>query len=338
MSIQVLIASYLEAELVQRLRDAVPRADISYEPALLPVPGFACDHHGSKPDLDSESRERWRALLSRAEVMFDFDWWQPNRWRLNSPNLQWIQGSSAGIGTRAEALGFTAGTVALTTAAGVHTRALAEFALAGLLHFVRDIPGLRSNMAKGEWKSGSSSTLRGRRALIIGAGSIGREVARTLDFFGVDCIGTSRSARDLGSPLGQSVEFGPEALGAVDIVVLACPLTNETRGLIGEEQFAALKPGSLLVNLARGEVLDQAALVQALESGHMAGAVLDVAHPEPLPAGDPLWSTPNVLLSPHTAANVWTENERLVELFTENLNRYIDGTPMINIYDPVRGY
>ncbi|GAA4368265.1 D-2-hydroxyacid dehydrogenase [Paeniglutamicibacter cryotolerans] len=338
MSPHVLMASYLEPELVQRLRAGVPRAEIHYAPELLPVPGFRSDHRGTPRELDAGQLGTWHSLLGRAEVMFDFDWWQPECWRKNSPNLKWVQGTSAGIGARAAALGFTDDAVALTTAAGVHARALAEFVVAGLLHFVRDVPGLQRGMADRDWKTGASATLRGRKALIVGAGSIGREVARTLDFFGVDCIGTTRTPRDLGRPFGACVEFGPAALGAADIVVLACPLTHETRGLLGAEQLAAMKPGSLLVNIARGEVVDQRALIAFLEAGHLSGAVLDVAHPEPLPAGNPLWSAPNVLLSPHTAANVWTENERLVELFVDNLNRYIDGQPLRNPYDSARGY
>jgi phosphoglycerate dehydrogenase-like enzyme len=370
----VLIGSPLEAELVEWLRAAVPGAQVIQRPELLPEPAFPSDHVGRPRELAPGQLETWRGLLARAEVMFDFDWFSPAQWRTLSPALRWIQGTSAGIGARAQANGHTAGEVLLTTAAGVHAKPLAEFALAGILHFARGFPALERARARHDWGRGGTDTLRGKRALVIGAGGIGHEVARTLDFFGVHCTGTTRSGRALGAPFAATAPWhalaghddgpgggkaGPGGTGIpagvgiraaaglpgtagilaeTDIVVLACPLTEETRGLFGRRELAALKPGAILVNLARGPVLDQAALCQALHGGRLAGAVLDVAEPEPLPAGHPLWDAPNLVISPHNAANVPTENELLVELFAENLRRYIDGRPLRNVYEPERGY
>lgn len=321
-----------------RIVSAIPEMEVIYRPELLPVPQFDCDHHGRARNLSEAQLDEWRKHLAQAEVALDFDWFEPERWRTNSPNLRWIQATQAGVGARATLLGHTENQIKITTAAGVHAKPLAEFALAGLLHFVRQIPELERQKTNRSWATGSSSTLYGMRALIIGAGSIGREVAKTLGCFGVSCDGTSRTGKALGEPFESSVTLESCDLGAYDIVVLACPLTTETRGLFSTRKIAQMKAGSLLVNLARGPVLDQAGLVDALESGHLAGAVLDVADPEPLPADNALWNAPNLILSPHIAANVSAENSRVVNLFVENLRRYMNGVELKNLYDPLAGY
>ena len=335
---QVLICSYLPEELVSGLITDIPEIDVIYRPELLPVPQFGSDHWGKPRELTTEQVAEWRAHLANATIMFDFDWWQPHDWREHSPRLEWIQATQAGVGARAEAMGHTEGTVRITTAAGVHAKPLAEFALAGLLHFVRELPRLESQRKAHRWTKGASKTLYGMRALIIGAGSIGGEVARTLSFMGVSCDGTTRGNRELGDPFEGSVSLQKCRLGEYDIVVLTCPLTEETTGLIDERRLSEMKQGAYLVNLARGPVIDQAALVDALVEGRLGGAVLDVANPEPLPANHLLWDAPNLILSPHTAANVDAENSRLVELFTKNLRCYLDGEKMFNTYDPFQGY
>ncbi|MFL4474507.1 D-2-hydroxyacid dehydrogenase [Paeniglutamicibacter sp. MACA_103] len=335
---QVLICSYLHEDLVGRLIAEVPEVDVVYRPDLLPVPQFGADHWGKPRELSDNQIAEWRALLADATIMFDFDWWQPSAWREHSPNLAWIQATQAGVGARAAAMGHTENQVRITTAAGVHAKPLAEFALAGLLYFVRELPRLASQKESRQWQNGASRTLHGQRALIVGAGSIGSEVARTLGFMGVSCDGATRGSRILGRPFERSVTLQDCDLGEYDIVVLACPLTEETTGILNKQRISAMRNGALLVNLARGPVLDQEALMDFLESGHLGGAVLDVATPEPLPIGHPLWDAPNLLLSPHTAANVDAENARLVDLFTSNLRRYLGGEDLVNSYDPFLGY
>ena len=123
-----------------------------------------------------------------------------------------------------------------------------------------------------------------------------------------------------------------------DVLVLSCPHTPETEGLIGAEELAMLKPGAVLINIARGAVVNEPALIDALRSGRLGAAALDVAAEEPLPAGSPLWDLPNVLVSPHSASTVVTENARLTDLFCENLRRYIRGDPLLNVFDRTRLY
>jgi phosphoglycerate dehydrogenase-like enzyme len=128
------------------------------------------------------------------------------------------------------------------------------------------------------------------------------------------------------------------ALPETDAVVLACPLTEQTQRLIGAAELEALPPHAVLVNVARGEVVDERALIEALVSGRLGGAALDVVEQEPLPAESPLWDMPNVLISPHSASTVERENERIVELFVENLRRWLDRRPLLNQFDRSRGY
>lgn len=335
---KILICSYLQEELAGQLIADTPEVEFVYRPELLPVPQFGADHWGRPRDLTPGQVHEWRGHLSQATIMFDFDWWQPRAWQEHSPKLEWIQATQAGVGARAAAMGHNENKVRITTAAGVHAGPLAEFALAGLLHFVREVPRLESQRKAHQWVNGASRTLRGQRSLIIGAGNIGSEVARMLAFMGVRCDGTTRGRRKLGAPFDRSLRFQDCDFSNYDIVVLACPLTEETRGLMGKELLGGMKQGAILVNLSRGQVVDQEALIGSLANGHLGGAVLDVADPEPLPDGHPLWNAPNLVISPHTAANVDAENARLAELFSQNLRRYLSGQELINVYDPRTGY
>lgn len=334
----LLIGSYLHEDLVAKIAREVPEVEIINRPDLLPEPQFPCDHWGVKRHLSAAQIGEWQECLARAELMFDFDWWNPSQWRRYSPKLKWIQATQAGVGARATGLGHVDNQVQITTAAGVHAKPLAEFALAGLLHFVRQVPALEEMKASQHWTVGPSNTLFGQTALIIGAGSIGREIAETLDYFGVTCDGTSRNARQLGAPFRNSIPLAECDLGTYEIIVLSCPLTDETKGMFSKRMFSSMKQHSYIVNLSRGAVVDQTALIEALETGWLAGAVLDVADPEPLPEGHPLWTAPNLVLSPHTAANVDAENARIVDLFIDNLRRYFSGGELANSFVPSRGY
>ncbi len=189
---------------------------------------------------------------------------------------------------------------------------------------------------------------------IVGYGSLGRETARLLHAFGAQVLATKRDARHPeddgyappghGDPEGRCVRrlYPAEALlhmlPECDFVVVTVPLTPATRGLIGREAFAAMKPGAYLVDVSRGGVVDHDALVEALRSGHLAGAALDVFPTEPLPPDSPLWEMPNVLLTPHIAGATAFYDQRAVALFAENLRRYLTGKPLLNRVDPQRGY
>jgi phosphoglycerate dehydrogenase-like enzyme len=168
--------------------------------------------------------------------------------------------------------------------------------------------------------------LPGKTVLVVGFGEIGREVARLAQAFGMRVLAVKRAADDTASGPDRLDDFVAEA----DAVVVTLPLTEETRGLIGRDTIARMRDGAILVNVGRGAVVDEEALVEALASGKLAGAALDVFAEEPLPAASPLWELDNVILSPHTAALSLRENERIVDLFAENLRRYLRSDELLS--------
>jgi glyoxylate/hydroxypyruvate reductase A len=340
--LKVLIASPLEPEQAERIAAAAPgRIEVIYAPDLLPVPRYVGDHEGRPRPLTPDQRERWLAHLREADILFDFDWLAPERLVEHAPRLRWVQATSAGIGERLRRTRLIDSDLLFTTAAGVHGAPLAEFVLLGLLYFYRDVPRLQSMQRAHRWERYTNRELAGRRALVVGLGSIGRTIAQRLAAQGLEVWG---AARRLVAPPPEGVsrllpmsEFAA-VLGQIEALVLACPLTPETTGLVGTAELAAMPAGALLINVARGPVVDEAALVRALRDGHLGGAALDVAEVEPLPAESPLWDLPNVLISPHSASTVHGENGRIVDIFLANLRRYLDGEPLLNRFDRARGY
>jgi glyoxylate/hydroxypyruvate reductase A len=340
--VTVVIASPLEHDLVERLRAAISgSARVIYEPALLPVARFAGAHHGARPELDQSARDRWLGLLAQAEVLLDFDWLAPAELPRNAPRLRWLQATSSGIGEFMAVNGLADRGFIVTTAAGIHARPLAEFVLFALLYFVKDAPGLADAKAARRWQRHTSGELNGKRILIVGLGEVGTQAAASCAALGVEVWGVSRTPRT-APPEGVSRLVPRDgmraALAEVDGLVLAAPHTAESHHLIGREELGQMPAGSILVNIGRGELVDEDALIDALFRNHLGGAALDVAATEPLPPGSPLWRLRNVLISPHSASTVAAENERIVELFLRNFRRFTSGEPLINLYEHARGY
>jgi phosphoglycerate dehydrogenase-like enzyme len=340
--VTVLIGSPLGPEHAQRVVDHRPeRLSVIYEPDLLPVARYDSDHTGVARDLGSEDVARWKRHLADAEVMFDFDWLDPRALSKHAPQLRWVQATSSGIGSYLARTGLADTDITFTTAAGIHATPLAEFVVLGLLYFTKDVVSLREWQAERHWERYATRELAGQRALVVGLGGVGSHVARTLACLGLDVWGMARSTRP-ALPEGVtrliSRDELADSLPSVDALVLACPYTSDTHHLIGAREIAALPRSAVLVNIARGQVVDEPALVDALSSGRLAGAALDVFEQEPLPADSPLWGLPNVLVSPHSASTVTRENDRLVDLFLDNLDRYLDGRPLRNVFDRARTY
>lgn len=337
----VVICSFLEPELVQRIRAAVPGVTVAYEPELLPVPRYPCDHTGTPRPLSKGELARWQATVAEADVAFDFDWLDPASMPARCQRLRWIQATSAGIGAFMGRTGLDRSGISVTTAAGVHAVPLAEFTLTGILYFTKGIPELERWRRAHHWERYATEQVSGSRVLVVGLGGIGRRVASALAGLGMEVWGLGRDGHRYDVP-GVSRTIEATALDAalphMHAVVLACPLTTETRGLLGRHQIELLRPDAVLVNISRGQVVDQEALYDALKSGAIRGACLDVFTEEPLPPGDPMWDLENVLISPHSASTVETENATIVELFVENLHRLRRGEPLRNVYDPAAGY
>jgi glyoxylate/hydroxypyruvate reductase len=337
----VLISTYLEPEHVSTIESAAPDIEVLYEPELLPSPRYVADHGGVRPTLSDSQQERWDALVRRADVAFDFDWQDPASLPHRAPNLAWVQATSAGIGGFMRRTGLDRSKLVVTTAAGTHAVPLAEFALSGALYFVKGVPHLRNQQREHRWERYTTRQLSGMSVSVVGVGAIGRNVIRVFSAMGarVTAVGRVGGSYDLGTDVRVSdIQQLDDVLVHSDIVVLCAALTDETEGLIDARRVALLPPGAIVVNIARGQVIDEDALVAALQSGALGGACLDVFREEPLPTDSPLWDLENVLISPHSASTVRTENETLTKLFIENLGRFRSGSAMINQYDPVRGY
>ena len=216
--------------------------------------------------------------------------------------------------------------VVLCNANGVHGGAVAEWALAAILAVLRDIPGFAAAQPSGEWTNRTTGELAGQRALIVGAGDLGRETARRLEPFGAELTLVARTARDGVRAMDEL----PELLTKADLVIVLVPLTDETRGMVDAGFLAAMPDGAILVNAARGAVADTDALLAEARRGRLR-LILDVTDPEPLPAEHPLWRTPGVLITPHVAGNVPGFPRRALGLVRAQLQRWRDGEPLVNV-------
>ena len=339
----IVIGSYLEADLVARIEAAPSVARVAYEPDLLPVPRYRCDHNGRRRDLSEGDLARWRSIAATADVFFDFDWLDPAGMADLAKNgrLRWVQATSAGIGAFMQRTGLDRSGLTATTAGGIHAIPLAEFAVMGALYFVKGVPDLRERQQGRHWERYTTRQLAGQRALVVGLGGVGRRVAASFAALGVEVWGLGRDGRSYevdGVSRVITRQDLDDTLSSIDVVVLACPLTEETEGLLGRRQLELLGERAVLVNIARGQVVDQQALTDQLQAGRLGGAVLDVFATEPLPPDSPLWAMDNVIVSPHSASTVSTENEALTDLFLDNLARFADGRLLRNRYEPADGY
>ncbi len=253
--------------------------------------------------------------------------------------LRWVQHQSTGVDANLYPA-FIDSDVILTSLGGAITSTVAEHAVAVLLALARNLHRQRDLMAARQWQAVPPTELAGLTLGILGLGRIGQGVARraapfemrilALDPLPVDCPPEVEACWPL--------ERLPEFLGTVDAVVVCCPSTPQTRHLIGTEQLAQMRPGSYLVNISRGDLIDPDALLESLRGGHLAGAGLDVTEPEPLPADSPLWSEPNLLLTPHSAGYSQNVHTRKIRWFADNLRRYLAGEPLLAVVDKRRGW
>jgi phosphoglycerate dehydrogenase-like enzyme len=289
-----------------------------------------------------ENERRWRTHLAAAEVLFDFDHTNLARLQTLIPNVRWIQATSTGIGQLLIRTGLIDSPIIFTTARGIHAKPLADFVTMAVLWFAKGgFQMLRDQTAR-RWVRYCGHDVAGAVVGIVGFGSIGSEVAKLCRAAGMRVMATKRTLApgEHDSDVDQLVPLTALStlLEAADYVVVAVPHTPQTERLLGREEFAAMKRGAVLINVARGAVVDEAALIAALRDGHLGGAALDVLSTEPPAPDNPLWNMPNVLLSPHSASTVASENARLTDLFCENLLHYMRNEPLRNVFDRERLY
>lgn len=340
----VIITSYFEGRHVERIREVDERLRVLYREDLVPPPRWPGDPVGDPNWRRSEEGEKeLLGMLAEAEVLYDFPRGHVRDLPQVAPNLRWVQGSMAGAGEVAEQAGLAETDVIVTTASGVFSGPLAEFALMAMLQHAKRLDRLRRDRAAKRWNQSSVETLRNKTLCLVGTGSIGRTVAEQAQPFGMKILGVKRTVREDDEAWNYADELYPtsdlhDALGEADYVVATLPLTPQTERLLDADAIAKMKHGAYFVNVGRGRVVDEGALVEALGEGRLSGAALDVFEVEPLPEDSPLWEMENVIVSPHSTDVVPDLDELQADLFCENLRRYLAGEPLVNELDKKLGY
>jgi phosphoglycerate dehydrogenase-like enzyme len=255
-------------------------------------------------------------------------------------DVRWVHSRSAGL-DKTLFPELVQSHVPLTNGSGVFSQSLGEFSLAAILYFAKDFRRMLRNQMAGVWEQFDVEEIDGQTAGIVGYGDIGRAIARRLKPMGMTVLATKRHPPQQADPLVDQfykTEELPAMLGRCDYVVVALPLTAETHHMISDAQFAAMKPSAVIINVGRGPVIDQEAMVRALTEKRIKGAGLDVFEHEPLPAGDPMYRLENVLLSPHTADHTAQWLNQAMRFFLEQDRRFSNGEPLENVVDKSLGY
>lgn len=282
-----------------------------------------------------------RDALNGAEIMLGWDFAAAGldqAWDV-AGDLRWVHWAGAGV----DAMMFpelAESDVVLTNSRGVFDVAMAEYVLGFVLSFAKKFPESQSFQGEREWRWRPTQRIAGASALVVGTGSIGREIARVLGANGMVVSGVARGARagdDDFVTIHGSDDLG-SALAAADYVIAIPPLTAATAGMFGAAQFKAMKPTARFINMGRGQLIDESALIAALEVGDIAGAALDVFATEPLPETSPLWAMSNVIVSPHMSGDYVGHEEDVVDLFRANFERFQAGQPLANVIDKVLGF
>lgn len=328
-AVDVLVTTSLNDE---RLRQI---ANISPKIKLRDVSDFAnAERRG-----DFSSRKQFDALLAEAEIIYGSG--SPTNVIARAPKLKWIQTTNAGVDDFWDS-DIIRSSVIVTNTRGMHAISIGECVLELMLMFVKKMPLCFQLKQERQWKRFSLTVLHSKTVGIVGLGRIGREVARLSKAFGMRVLATRRSTKQVTHARNVDILLPqdrlPQLLSESDFVVLTLPLTSETNKLIGEEELRSMKPSAYLINIGRGNVVDEATLIRALEENWIAGAGLDVFATEPLPTESRLWDLPNVIFSPHVAGEIEDYYMQATDLFCENLRRYLNGKKLRNVVDKKKGY
>ncbi|WP_309710145.1 D-2-hydroxyacid dehydrogenase [Pseudolysinimonas sp.] len=346
-TLRVAVATPLTPELAAEIVRLEPRVDLAFEPDLLPEARYPGDHVGDPGFRRSPAEQaRFHELVDSAEALYGVPDETPAELRRTAdanPALRWVHTMPAGGGGQLRAAALTRDQlqrIAVSTSAGVHAEPLAEFALLGVLAGAKTLPRLRVLQDRAEWpERWVMPLLSEQRVMVAGFGHIGRATARKLRALGATVAAVARST-----------EFADEAdeiiapddliarIADFDAVVITLPGTDKTTGLFDDAVFGAMRRGATVVNVGRGTVIAEDALVRALVDGRVGFAALDVFAAEPLAADSPLWNHPAVLVSPHTAGLNPGEDRLIARLFAENASRLLDGRELLNRVNTVEFY
>ena len=307
-------------DLAERLRAAVPGAVVA-----------ECNTYADMPAAITEHRPEIVYT-----VRFDGTPGYPRDALFGAGGPKWVSNGGAGTDHFGH---WDPDRTTVTNAAGVAAEMMAEYVLGGFLHFTLDVPGLQADKADRVWAARRVRPLKGATLVIVGLGHTGRALALRAKALGMRVLGTRARPRPMDNvDAVHGSDKLPELLAQADFVAVCAPLTPATRGLLGRTAFAAMKPGTILADVSRGGVIEQSALLAALDDGTLAGAALDVFETEPLPPDNPLWQAPNVLISPHCSSVYDGWEAASFDLFLANLDRWMNGAPLENVVDPSRGY
>lgn len=335
-TIEVLITVPFGDQFVEQLQAVDPRLRVRQAPAELRRWLRDSDHTATVTD---ETERQVVEFLEPAEVVVG--WARlTDAARARATHLRWIQAVSAGV-DRLDPADYQQ--VIITNASGVAAAAMAEYVIGVMLLFAKGFPHLLRLQRTRTWdRAFQAQEICGKTCGIVGMGAIGGETARRARAMGMRVLATRRSTtpRDTDEFADEllSPDDLPYLLEESDYVVVAAPLTPETRGMLGAAELARMKPTAVLINVGRGQLLDQQALIEALRGRRLAGAGLDVFEQEPLPADSPLWELENVVVTPHVSGGTERYAERAAEIVGDNLRRYLAGEPLRNIVDLGRGY
>ena len=308
-------------------------------------PAFTCQRYLHPDAKGAGSRGERDRILAGAEVILG-GWPFPLDLRARATKLKWFHQRPAGASNLLRGDLWGSDVVVTTSRGAGNTLAMAEYALAGIMHFAKGLPHAAIDRAAGHFSHPAYRPLllNGKTACVVGVGGIGQEVGRLCAAMGMRVVGTRQTPRsDLPLPEGFTLVGGPADLNRLlpeaDFVVICCQWTPGTTQLFDAGRFALMKTGSVLVNVARGEIVDETALIEALQRDHLRGTALDVYVGEfENPPKGRLWSHPRVLITPHISGASDLNRHRAVELFCENLAAYLSGRPLVNVIDWERGY
>lgn len=346
-SLRAVVAVPLSEEHCRLIERLEPRVEMVRDVSLTrPMRGPADWAGNPAHERTPDEQRAFDAMVDSAEALFgipDVDPASLARTVAANPGLRWVMTTAAGGGGQIKAADLDRAAldrIVFTTSAGVHGGPLAEFAVFGVLAGAKDLPRLARQQAATTWTDRwEMRQVDEMVVLVVGLGGIGAECARRFHALGAEVWGTTRS----GAPVEGVDRLIPlddlvTAVAGADAIVVTLPGTDQTHHLIGAEVLAAVKPGVILASVGRGTVIDEQALLVALDEARVSFAALDVFEVEPLPADSPLWRHPNVLVSPHTAALNAKEEERIARRFAENATRLLDGEPLRAVVDTVEFY
>lgn len=330
--LNLLVATYMEPEHIEKIRKVDDRLNVIYDPTLIPAPRFVGDHLGHPLTRTPEQDKKWLELLADADIMLDFDKTHKKELPDLAKKVRWIQSTSTGIGQFIHDYKYDKRMPdTVFTVAGVHGRPLAEFTIMAILMHYKLADLMARQKVEKCFDRFAGTDAEGRTMAILGLGRNGTAVARMARAIGMRVLGMDLISKPEVVDRFFTREQLDEMLAEAEVLVIAMPGTPLTKNMIGAHELSLLKQGAYIVNISRGSIVDEEAMIADLKSGKLSGAALDVFQQEPLPLDSPFWELPNVLLSPHAASISDRENARIIDLFCENLRNYLDGRPLRNV-------